>query len=91
MKYTDMIERGLEDKSLNLRKTADLITEKSGLKVDHSYLSKLKNGSKPPASDKLNDALAEILGLDPIELKAAGYREKIPADVLKQLQTSEKV
>lgn len=89
MKYTALIEQGLINKNLNLRKAAELIFEKSGIKVDYSYLSKLKNGSKPPASEKLNEAIAQVLEIDPIELKAAAYREKISPEVLEKLADQE--
>ncbi len=39
-----------------------------------------------PASDKLNGALAKILEIDLIKFQTAAYREKIPADILKELK-----
>lgn len=88
MTYQELIAKGLKNKKLNLRQAARLIFEQSGIKTDYSYLSKLKSGAKPPASDKLNDALAQVLGIDPLVLKEAAYREKIPEDVLRKIKES---
>lgn len=88
MNYSQLIEEGLKRNNFSLRKLAELIQADSDLKVDHSYLSKLRTGTKPPASDKLNDVLAKVLGIDSVELKTAAYREKIPAEVLEKLTES---
>ncbi|MER2107439.1 MAG: hypothetical protein ABS949_10920 [Solibacillus sp.] len=53
--------------------------------MDKSYLSKLQNNKIPPASDKVNEAIANLLCIDPLELKAAAYVEKIPNDVLEKI------
>ncbi len=85
MTYQKMLEEGLIRSGLTLRKAADLIRKESGMRIDHSYLSKLKSGTKPPASDGLNEAIAKVLNLDSVELKVAAYCEKIPPEVLDKL------
>lgn len=85
MTYQKMLEEGLRNSGLTLRKAADLIRKESGMRIDHSYLSKLKSGANPPASDGLNDAIAKVLNLNSIELKVAAYREKIPTEILDKL------
>lgn len=57
-----------------------------GFKTDKTYLSKLQNGRIPPAGDDLNEALANVLNIDRLELKTAAYRAKIPEDVLEHLK-----
>lgn len=57
-----------------------------GFKTDKTYLSKLQNGKIPPAGDDLNDALAQVLNIDSVELRTAAYQEKIPKDVLEHLK-----
>lgn len=57
-----------------------------GVKVSSVYISQLCNGKLPPASDKINKVLEEVLGivsdLKKDELKIAAYVERIPEDVL---------
>ena len=59
-----------------------------GFKTGKTYLSKLQNGKIPPAGDDLNDALAQVLNIDSVELRTAAYQEKIPKDVLEHLKGS---
>jgi repressor LexA len=84
MTYADIFKRHIQKSGLSLSQVCSLLHEK-GLKTEKSYLSKLQNGKLPPGGDRLNNALAEVLEIDPIELKAAAYREKIPKEVLDHL------
>lgn len=86
MIYTEMLSDAIQRSGLKLDKIAELVCEIIGRSTSKNYLSRLQNGKVPPAGDKLNDALAEVLNINPIELKAAAYREKIPPEVLKILQ-----
>lgn len=88
MKYHRILEKYISDSGLSLREIARQCLEK-GLDIDHSYISKLKRNVMPPASDKVNKVLAEVLGSDPEALVDAAYREKIPANVLKRLTGTE--
>lgn len=85
-KYADLLSDAISFSGLKLDKIAALVKEITGSRPAKAYLSRLQNGKGNPASDQLNDALAQILNIDPIELKAAAYREKIPPEVLKILQ-----
>lgn len=87
MKYSNILHRAIINSNLSLTKICTLLHTR-GLRTNKAQLSKLQNGKMAPAGDKINDAIAEILGIDPLELKAAAYREKIPADVLARLRES---
>ncbi|KAB2334296.1 XRE family transcriptional regulator [Bacillus mesophilum] len=71
-------QKSLEDIAMDLRQY--------GFKTNKSQLSKLQNGKILPASNKMNDALAEILNIDSLELKAAAYKEKIPPEILNKIK-----
>lgn len=85
--YYKIISDSIAEKQMSLR-TISKLMENYGVIVDASYLSKIKNGKKTPASEDVNNALAKVLDIDPMELKVAAYREKIPKDVLEQLLIS---
>lgn len=82
--YSRLLAESIRNSKLSLSEICNQL-EKEGLKTNKSQVSKLQNGKMPPAGDKINDALAKILEIDPIELKAAAYREKIPPEVLDRL------
>ncbi|KIL45731.1 transcriptional regulator [Jeotgalibacillus soli] len=84
--YSEMLSKSVEESGLKLDKIADLIENQIGSKPSKEYLSRLKNGKTSPASNKINDALARILGIDPWDLKTAAYREKVPHEVIKRFQ-----
>ncbi|MCR8981601.1 helix-turn-helix domain-containing protein [Brevibacillus laterosporus] len=90
MNYSEIIRVAISNKELSLTEICKLI-RKHGYKTNKTYLSKLQNGKTPPASDSFNQIIAEVLGIDPIELKTAAYREKIPQEVLEKLQSQSKV
>lgn len=87
MKYRDLIKSAMDEKKLSLRQASGLIEELYGIQIDSSYLSKLRSGEKPPASDKINDVLAKFLDIDAVDLKAAAYQEKIPPEVLARIKS----
>ncbi|WP_138756455.1 XRE family transcriptional regulator [Paenibacillus sinopodophylli] len=84
MKYSELLKNSIKKEKLTLNEISEQL-ENLGRKTNKIYISKLQNGKLPPASDNLNDVLAKILNIDPIELMTAAYREKIPPDVLKRL------
>lgn len=90
MKYHELIKNAINTHCFSLNKISILLRE-NGVKADKAYISRLQNGKIPPANDEINDALASVLKIDPVELKAAAYREKIPLDVLKELQKDPKL
>lgn len=87
LSYSQMVKESISLTELSLSQISEKLRE-YGINSDKGYLSKLQTNSKPPASDKFNEALAMVLGIDPIELKVAAYREKIPPEVLKRLCTA---
>jgi repressor LexA len=84
MKYSEILAEMIQKNKLSLSDIAKKL-ENYDVSIDRGYLSKLRSGVKPPASDRINDALARVLDIDPIELKIAAYKEKIPSDVLERL------
>ena len=84
--YSMKLAKAIDESGLKLIKIAERAGKICGSAPSVAYLSRVQNGKTSPASDSLNDALAEVLGIDPIELKIAAYREKLPADVLEKLQ-----
>ncbi|GGF72314.1 hypothetical protein GCM10010912_16790 [Paenibacillus albidus] len=84
MKYSTLLKNSINKECLTLGEIEEKLKD-SGQKTNKAYISKLQNGKLPPAGDKLNDALAAVLNIDPVELKAAAYREKISSDVLERI------
>ncbi|QRG68560.1 helix-turn-helix domain-containing protein [Brevibacillus choshinensis] len=89
-RYSELLSLAVSESGLKLNKIAEMIGEITGKSPTNEYLSRLQNGKTAPAGDKLNEAISKVLGIDPIELKAAAYREKIPAEVLAKLQSHPK-
>ena len=67
---------------MSLSEISDKLKEK-GFSTDKGYLSKLQNGKIPPAGEKLNLALAEILNGNAKKLEFLAYVEKAPDDLTK--------
>ncbi len=80
-----MLKTAISNTDLSLSKICTKINQ-YGFNLNKGYLSKLQNGKKPPASDKVNLILSEVLKIDHLELRAAAYREKLPQDVLEKLK-----
>jgi transcriptional regulator with XRE-family HTH domain len=74
--YSIILSEAIEKSGLKLTKIGELVG------VSQEYISRLQNGKSAPAADKVNEALAGVLNIDPLEIKAAAYREKIPNEVL---------
>ncbi|MFF2016208.1 XRE family transcriptional regulator [Paenibacillus sp. NPDC058177] len=87
-RYSLILKESIKGKKVSLSKLTALIKE-HGVNTNKAYISKLQNGKLPPAGDKLNNALATALEIDPAKLKAAAYIEKIPTDVLKELVSTQ--
>ncbi|MCP3808435.1 hypothetical protein PPOLYM_03500 [Paenibacillus polymyxa] len=86
-KYSELLANAIKKSGLKLDKICSLVGDITGNVLTKHYLSKLQNGKTSPASDKLNDALATVLGVNPIELKASAYYEKIPHEILDHLNS----
>lgn len=83
--YSSILRKAIEESGLKLNKICEKVGSIVGTTPSVHYLSRLQNGKTSPAGDSLNEALAKVLGIDPIELKTAAYREKIPVEVLANL------
>lgn len=81
MDYGQLVDKYIKDSGLSLGEIAKRMQDEKGIKIDRSYISKLRNNPKYPASEEINRALAEITGGDPEELILAGYYEKAPIEV----------
>lgn len=90
MRYSELLSSYIDKSGLSLGEIS-LRLKNYGVSADRSYVSKLRNGVKPPASDDLNEALAKVLGQDPDNLIIAAYIDKAPPhlkSLLKKLDTS---
>lgn len=77
MGYPEILSSYIEKSGLSLGEIS-LRLKNYGVSADRSYISKLRNGVKPPASDDLNEALAKVLGQEPDDLLIAAYIDKAP-------------
>ncbi|MED4353631.1 helix-turn-helix transcriptional regulator [Schinkia azotoformans] len=85
--YSELLTEYIENSGLSYAEIV-LRVSKKGINIHKSYISKLKNGTKPPATDDLNRAIAEVTGGDPEELIVAAYLEKAPEEVKDRLLTN---
>ncbi|RJX40963.1 hypothetical protein D3P09_02795 [Paenibacillus pinisoli] len=74
--YADLLSKYIEESKLSLGEISVKLAQHN-IRVDRSYISKLKNGNKPPASEELTRALAEITGGDVNKLLVAGQMERL--------------
>lgn len=77
MDYGKLVKKYIEESGLSLGEIATKMGE-LGVKTDRSYLSKLRNNSKYPASEEVNKALAKVTGGDEDALIFAAFMEKAP-------------
>lgn len=81
--YPQLLDEYVSKSGLSLNEIVKKMAEK-GVKIDRSYISMLKNnGTKNPASEEINRALAEATGGDPDTLVLAAYLDRAP-DVVKK-------
>lgn len=78
MEYSTMLHEALLKADLSLAQVCRRL-KKHGANLDPAVLSKMRNGKCAPAKDKVNIALAEVLGVDSKELRLAAARETIPS------------
>ncbi|PAD73701.1 hypothetical protein [Paenibacillus campinasensis] len=81
MDYSQLVDKYIKDSGLSLGEIAKRLKEEKGIKIDRSYISKLRNNPKYPASEEINRALAEITGGDPEQLVLAGFYQNAPTEV----------
>lgn len=81
MDYTQLLKHHIDLSGMSLREIVDKM-EAKGVKRDRSYISMLKSRrAKRVASDEVNRALAEVLGINPLALRIAAVKEKISPDL----------
>jgi hypothetical protein len=80
LSYSVLLNKYIKESGQSLTVISQQLQHK-GISVDRSYLSKLKTGAKPPASQELSKAIAEVTGGDPEALVFAGYFEKAPEEL----------
>lgn len=91
MDYAQLLSKYITESGLSLSDIAKAVTEKKGVKIDKSYISKIKNKHVNPPSDEITLALAEITGGDPKRLIMASYIEKAPEEIKNLLKNAEDV
>ncbi|MBW7474327.1 hypothetical protein K0T92_06190 [Paenibacillus oenotherae] len=79
--YAKLLSSYIKTSGKTLKEISKELYEEKNLSIDSSYISKIKTGKKPPASEDVNRALAEVLYGNPNKLVFAGYIEKAPNDV----------
>ena len=80
MSFAEILSEAISRANLSLRKIAELCNV-NGFSIDHSYISKLKNGKLPPPSEEMSRVLAGVLSIDPELLVIEGYKEKAPDEI----------
>lgn len=82
LNYYELLSEMVEKSNLTLKEIAYKCGD-LGVKVNPSYISKLKSGKQPPASEDVNRAIAEACGFkDKIEdLLFESYKEKAPNSI----------
>ncbi|MEC0110465.1 XRE family transcriptional regulator [Paenibacillus taichungensis] len=85
MNYAQLLSSSIQKADLSLAQICRRLLKK-GIQLDKAILSKLKNGKIPPAKDELNIALAEVLEIDPNQLRIAAAKETIPKPLYKLIR-----
>lgn len=72
MNYPEMIDSYIKQSGMSLAEITEKMKKEKGVKVDRTYISKLRNNPKYAASEEINQAFAEVTGGDPLRLVWAG-------------------
>ncbi|MCR8963940.1 LexA family transcriptional regulator [Brevibacillus halotolerans] len=78
MGYYDLLDEMLKKSGLTLQEIADRCERDFGVKINRSYISKLKTVRQSPASDEINEAIARVCGANVEEFLYEAYLEKAP-------------
>ncbi|MNO67818.1 hypothetical protein D3C76_586320 [compost metagenome] len=78
--YAKLLSKHIDDSEMTLKEISNKLLD-HGLSVDSSYISKIKTGAKPPASDNITRALAKVLNCNSEKLVFAGYLDKAPDEI----------
>ncbi|WP_341282088.1 hypothetical protein [Paenibacillus sp. FSL H8-0537] len=79
--YAKLLSQYIDTSGKTLKEISQKLLDENKLSVDSSYISKIKTGAKPPASEIISRALADVLDGNPDKLVFAGYLDKAPDDV----------
>jgi SOS regulatory protein LexA len=82
--YSHLVDAYIKNSGLSLAEIAQKMKEEKGVKVDRTYISKLRKNPKYAASDEINRALAEVTGGDPNKLVWAGMVYGTPDPITRQ-------
>ncbi|WP_418026989.1 hypothetical protein [Paenibacillus sp. JJ1722] len=85
MRYHELLSKYIEDSGLSLGEIV-LRAKHLGVNITKSYISKLKNGNKPPASEEVTRVLAKVTKGNEETLIQAAYYEKAPEELKKELK-----
>lgn len=72
MNYSELVDSYIIQSGMSLAEIAEKMKEEKGVKVDRTYISKLRKNPKYAASEEINRALAEVTGGDVNRLVWAG-------------------
>lgn len=72
MNYPELIDSYINQSGMSLAEIAERMKNEKGVKVDRTYISKLRKNPKYAASEEINYALAEVTGGDPNRLVWSG-------------------
>jgi SOS regulatory protein LexA len=70
--YSQLVDSYIKQSGLSLAEITKRMKDEKGVKVDRTYISKLRKNPKYAATDDINRALAEVTGGDPNRLVWAG-------------------
>jgi SOS-response transcriptional repressor LexA len=82
--YSHLVDTYIKNSGLSLSEIAQRMKDEKGVKVDRTYISKLRKNPKYAASDDINRALAEVTGGDPNKLVWAGMVYGTPDPITRQ-------
>ncbi|WP_416825506.1 S24 family peptidase [Ectobacillus polymachus] len=82
MDYYQRLNKMIEDSKLTLKEIADRC-EEFGVKINPSYISKLRSNKQPPASDEVNKAIAMACDFKEFidDFLFESYMEKAPEEI----------
>ncbi|WP_438494981.1 hypothetical protein [Paenibacillus sp. IHBB 3054] len=80
MKYHELLTKYIDESGLSLGEIV-IRAKHIGVEITKSYISKLKNGNKPPASEDITRALAKVTKGDAEALLMARYVDKAPSEI----------
>lgn len=90
MSYAGLLNEYIQKSGLSIGEIARKVNA-SGVKIDKSYISKLKNEDSNPPSDEISLALAEVTGGDPDKLIWAAMIDKSHPSVKPTLMMVDKL